>query len=188
MKEHTILAGPFGSGKTTVAKELERRFPEFHHVKDQARVWLEQKHRNVTTLNRREKRAMEAFAIEGYVTQEELAEKANKRVVFDSSLVEVLVYSKEILTPREVHMMHTLLHLYKHNYHALVFPPTIPLVNDNLRHTNQEYRIQVYTDIVQTLKQFSIPFSYITEQTIRGRVEEVIAHITQESGTKKTHI
>lgn len=174
---HIILAGTFSVGKSTTAKALKEKLPDFHHIPDQARVWLNENKLTSNELSTPQKRELQLDVMESYVQEESIAEKGKKCAIFDSSLVEVLAYSEGILNVREMNVLRKLLQLYKHNYTALIFPPTIPLDDDNLRHTDPEFRVKIHTDVVRTLQRFDIPHLYILSQSIEDRVKEVLSYI-----------
>lgn len=171
-----LIVGAFGSGKSSVTQELEKRIPQNERIVtyDQARWYMEQHNMNVNSMNEKEKNEMQLFTIASYIGAVKQATHAKVMAVLDSSLLEAHVYSRGVVNEHVIKMIEKHIREYTTSSIAYIIPPTIPLENDGLRHTDEEYRVYVYEQIVQLIHKYNIPHHYILSDGPARRAKEIL--------------
>lgn len=177
--KHIILSGTYSVGKSTVAKQLEKDYPDHYHTPDLAREYLNRHDLRSDTMTDKQRKDMQLWVAASYIGNMKQSEVSKKLNISDSSLIEVYAYSENVLS--EVHLASIAFNIekFRKDMFALVFLPTIPLDNDGTRHTNEEFRITIHQRIMDVIRAFNIEYQFIIGSSVEERVKEVCSYIEQ---------
>ncbi len=167
----------YGSGGTSVVKELEKRIPHEKRIvtQDAARFYLRKKGLDANNTTVQQKVEMETFVIASSIGAIMQATHTRVMALMDNSLIEALAYCQGLPMPEPI-MDKVYEHLMDYRNHsvAYVIPPTIPLEDDGLRHNDKEFRVEIHQRIMQIIEAFNIPHHLISFQGAGYRAHEVL--------------
>lgn len=174
---HTVISGTHGGGKTSTVEEIEKRIRQEKHIVtyDQARHYLKEKNWHSDTINDVQRVELQLNTLARYIGALIHATRTRLNALMDGSLIEVKAYSQGVLSQNYMDAIDKRLSEYKYSVVAYVLPPTIPLVDDGLRFTNKEFRIEIHQRIMRIIQEHDIPYHLITSQSIEDRAEEIIS-------------
>lgn len=172
-----ILSGSYSCGKSTVAKQLEKDYPDHYHTPDLAREYLNHHDLKSDAMTDKQKKDMQLWVAASYIGNMKQSEVSKKLNISDSSLIEVYAYSENVLS--EVHLASIAFNIekFKKDMFAFVFLPTIPLYDDGLRHTNEEFRITIHQRIMDVIHAFTIEHQFVLGSSVEERVREISNYI-----------
>lgn len=173
MNNGLLITGTYGVGKTTAHTELKKHTLTAYHAEDGARIHIAKSGIRVDSMTHVQKEHMQRQTNAYYVGAEAIASTLKRPFISDGSLVEAYIYSKHVLPKEECDDLLPYLEQYKYKYIACVIPPTVPLVDDGLRHVDKEFRLHIHNSIMQLLSRMGIPYEYIVSQDVDGRVQEL---------------
>lgn len=172
-----LMTHTFGSGGTSLTQELEKRIPHEKRIVtyDPARFYLRKNGLDANNTTTRQKVEMETFVIASSIGAIMQATHTRVMALMDNSLIEALAYCQGLPMPEPI-MDKVYEHLMEYRNHsvAYVIPPTIPLENDGLRHSDKEFRIEIHQRIMQIIEAFNIPHHLISFQGVDYRAHEVL--------------
>jgi len=167
----------FGSGGTSVVQELENRIPYEKRIVtyDAARFFLRKNGFNANNMTEQKKVELETFVIASSIGAIMQAKHTRIMALMDNSLIEAAAYC-QYLPMQEAIMDQVYEHLADYREHtvAYVIPPTIPLENDGLRHTDKEFRVVIHQKIMEIIAAFNIPYHLVSSQSIGHRADEIL--------------
>lgn len=173
----------FGAGGTSLTQELERRIPYEKRIVtyDAARFFLNKYGLHANELTTQKKVELELFVIASSIGTVMQSTRSGIMALMDNSLIDAVPYCEGLpIGDDTMDKVYQYLMGYKDHTVAYVIPPTIPLENDGLRHTDKEYRVFIHERIMQVIEAFRIPYHMLASQTISGRADEVLhLHKTQ---------
>lgn len=174
--KNILVSGSYSVGKSSVVELLEQKIPESERMVtyDLARWWLDNQNLRSDQLTNKEKQALQLFVCAGYVGAIKHAHHAQIMGILDGSLIEAYAYSEGVLSEDTMDKIRDRLLEYRNHSVAYVIPPTIPLENDGLRHTDKEFRVAIHERVLQVIDAFCIPSHTIVSQDIEDRVEEIM--------------
>lgn len=174
--KNILVSGSYSVGKSSVVELLEQKIPESERMVtyDLARWWLDNQNLRSDQLTNKEKQALQLFVCAGYVGAIKHAHHAQIMGILDGSLIEAYAYSEGVLSEDTMDKVRDRLLEYREHSVAYVIPPTIPLENDGLRHTDKEFRVAIHERVLQVIDAFCIPSHTIVSQDIEDRVEEIM--------------
>lgn len=176
------LEGSYSTGKSTVFDRLPKNKSTIY-TPDLAREYLNKNRLNSNHMSQAQKKDLQLVVSASYLGGMKQAVHAQKDLVQDSSLITAYAYSEDVLPPNTLVTMAYELAKYRDHMFALVFPPTIHLENDGLRHIDPEFRVEIHKRIMNVIQAFDIPYQYIISQNIDDRVTEantIIANVMQK--------
>lgn len=176
MNKGLLITGTYGVGKTTLHQAIKPHTREAYHAEDGARIHIAKSGVRVDAMTPDERAHMQRQTNAYYVGAATVASALDRRLISDGSLIEAYVYS-ELSLPEECEELVSFLSAYKEKYIACILPPTIPLIDDGLRHLDTDLRVHVHRRIVQVIQEFSIPHVFIVEQSVGERTKELLAHL-----------
>lgn len=176
--KNILVTGSYSVGKTSVVESLEKQIPHSERIVtyDVARHFLRTNNLKSNNLSEKQKIELQTNVIAGYIGSLIQVEHAKVMGVLDGSLIESYAYSLNILPEYILEKVRMRLAAYPEHSVAYVLPPTIPLEDDGLRHTNKEFRVHIHSLIMQIIKTFNIPHHIVTAQSVEGRVKEIKAY------------
>lgn len=182
LPDNTAITGTHGVGKTTTIQALEKRLEPGRHIitYDQARHFLEANRWHSDTITDEQRVELQMNTCARYIGAIVHATKSRLKAVLDGSLIEAKAYSQGVLPEDTMKHIDRRLSEYKHHLTAFVIPPTIPLVDDGLRFTNKEFRIEIHRRIMQIILEHEIPYHIVTSQSVEDRAEEIISVSLQD--------
>lgn len=172
-----LMTHTYGSGGTSVVKELEKRIPHEKRIvtQDAARFYLRKKGLDANNTTVQQKVEMETFVIASSIGAIMQATRMQVMALMDNSLIEVAAYCQDLPMPEALmDRVYENLACYREHSVAYVIPPTIPLENDGLRHVDKEFRIVIHQRIMQLVEAFNIPYHVVTFQGVDYRAHEVL--------------
>lgn len=174
--KNILITGSFSVGKSTTLEELEKKIPQKERIitKDLARHFLEHRNLNSNKLTEAQRKDLQLTVSSGYMGSIIEAQHAKMMAIMDGSLIEAYAYSQGVLSDKTLAQFSKKLHEYKDHSIAYVLPPTIPLEDDNLRHTDKEFRVEIHKRIMQAIQEHDIPYQLITSQGKEARAEEIL--------------
>ena len=174
--KNILITGSFSVGKSTTLDALEPKIPYNERLitRDLARHYMESRRLKVDTMTDQERRDMQLTVSSGYIGSIKEASHAKVKAIMEGSLIEAYAYSDGILPEPTMDRLANQLLDYPEHSIAYVIPPTIPLENDGLRHTNKEFRIYIHKRIMEVIEAFGIPYQYITSQGVEERADEIL--------------
>lgn len=171
------LDSTFGAGKTTLHEVLKNELPDLLHVEDGARYYIERTRKAVEDLLLDEVKQIQLHTVASSIGSHAISEHRKQGMLLDGSLVTIRPYAERLLGNEVMDKIDEMLMKYKDHMLSFIIPPTVPLVEDGLRHTDKELRVKIYKEIVETVQAFNIPHIYIISQNVEDRVKEVLYHI-----------
>ena len=177
----TSLNGSYSVGKSTLASELQKKLPGMNHTPDLARVYLERHNLKSDTLTPKQRQDMQLWVAATYIGAMTQAYNSRIHNLMDGSLIEVAAYSEGVLSPSQMEAIARFITKFKDSMFALVILPTIPLQNDNLRHTDEAFRVEIHKRIMHIITTFDIPYQYLVGSTVQERVTEAYTIISKHS-------
>lgn len=172
------LEGSYSTGKSTVFDRLPKNKGTIY-TPDLAREYLNKNRMNSNNMSQAQKKDLQLFVSASYLGGMKQAVHAQKDLVQDSSLITAYAYSEDVLPPNTLVTMAYELAKYRDHMFALIFPPTIHLENDGLRHIDPEFRVEIHKRIMNVIQAFDIPYQYIVSQDIDDRVAEAESYIQE---------
>jgi nicotinamide riboside kinase len=169
--KHISLSGSYSVGKSTVMDKLNPK--GWLKTNDLAREYLSRHNLNSNSLTDEQRRQLQLWVTASYIGNMKQAESAKMNHLMDSSLIEVYAYSDGVLPENQLMYILNYLMKYREDMIALVFPPTIKLEDDGLRHIDKEFRLTIHGRIMQVIDALQIPYHYIVSSTVEDRVEEI---------------
>lgn len=166
------LEGSYSTGKSTVFDRLPKNKSTIY-TPDLAREYLNKNRLNSNNMSQAQKKDLQLFVSASYLGGMKQAVHSQRDLVQDSSLITAYAYSEDVLPPNTLFVIANEIMKYRDHMFALVFPPTIHLENDGLRHIDPEFRVEIHKRIMNVIQAFDIPYQYIVSQTIEDRVIEV---------------
>lgn len=165
------------SGGTTLTQELEKKIPYEKRIitYDAARFYLKKNGLNADTITQKQNIEMQTFVIASSIGAIMQATRSNIMAVMDNSLIEVVAYTQDVPMPEAI-MDQVYNHLMDYRNHsvAYVIPPIIPLENDGVRHTDNEFRLKIHKRILDVIEAFNIPYHMVNFKTVAYRADEVV--------------
>lgn len=168
----TSLNGSYSVGKSTLASELQKKLTDTRYTPDLARVYLNRNNLKSDTLTPKQRQEMQLWVAATYIGAMTQAHNSRINTLMDGSLIEVAAYSEGVLSPTQMAAIGRFITKFKDSMLALVILPTIPLQNDNLRHTDEAFRIEIHKRIMDVITSFNIPYQYLVGSTIEERTTE----------------
>lgn len=175
--ENIAITHAFGSGGTTLTKELEKKIPQNKRLVtyDAARFYLENQGKKSNDLKEKERVDLQLFVIASSIGAVMHAERARIMALMDNSCIEALAYCQDLPMKEEIiDKVYEKLSEYRKHTVAYVLPPTIPLENDGLRYSDKKFRVVIHERIMQIIEAFDIPHHIVLSQTPKSRAEEVL--------------
>jgi len=174
--KNILITGSFSVGKSSTLEALSQKIPYSERLvtKDLARHFLEHRNLNSNTMSDRDRQELQLTVCSGYIGSIIEAKRAKMIAILDGSLIEAVSYSQGVLSPQTLSQIENQLDYYKDHSIAYVLPPTIPLVDDNLRHTDKEFRVEIHKRIMQAIQEHNIPYQLITSQGVEERANEIL--------------
>ncbi len=176
--KNILISGAPSVGKSTVITHLEGKIPQKDCLvtRDQARWYMEKNNLRADTMTVEQKNEMQHFVIATYIGAMIHSQKTNIMGILDGSLIEARNYSDGVVRDEILRIVKAQLHHYKEHSIAYIIPPTIPLVNDGLRHASNNFRIEMHEKIVQTIVEHKIPYHFIVSEGPKNRANEILAY------------
>lgn len=172
-----LMTHTYGSGGTSVVEELEKKIPYEKRIvtQDAARFFLRKKGLDANNTTIQQKVELETFVIASSIGAIMQATHTRVMALMDNSLIEALAYCEGLPMPEAlIDKVYEHLMDYRNHSVAYVIPPTIPLENDGLRHSDKEFRIEIHQRIMQIIEAFNIPHHLLSFQTVAYRADEVL--------------
>ena len=121
-----------------------------------------------------ERANMQWEIFEYYTNHAEKAKKLEKIIVADAFYAEVLAYSLDCLTSKQIQIIEDRLYEYEDSIQVVVLPMIqIPLELDGLRHESEDFREEVEKIILETYKKYKIPYTELHTSELEERVDIV---------------
>jgi len=169
----------FSSWKSTLINALKKEAPFFNIVEETARELIIEQNIDINKLEGKELAYFQLAVFHRQKKKEREAE-GNYVNIMDTTLIDMLAYwadasNIERLT-REV------IQYYKKKVYDIIFylPPEIPLENDWVRHTDNEYRMVIDTRIKQGLHNLKRTVSWVRIVVLTWSVQERVAKAMEE--------
>jgi len=181
MKNIIIVGGP-GVGKSTTLDVLQKKIPPNERLvtDDLARHYMQSRNLKADEMKDEEKAKMQLQVIAGYIGSIKEATHAKVMALIDGGLITAYPYCENVLSESTMNRVVDKLLDYPQHSIAYVIPPTIPLVNDGLRHTDKEFRIYIHKRIMEVIEAFGIPYQYVMSQGVEDRADEILSIHNQQ--------
>lgn len=181
--KNILITGTYSVGKSTTTNKLEDKIHPSKRIVtyDQARYYLDRKGISISDLTQEQRKEMQLMIIGGYIGALHQAKHARMMAILDGSLIEASVYGRDVIHGHAKKYVDEQLHEYHNHSIAYVIPPTIPLENDGIRHTDKDYRVQVHEDIMKVIQEHHIPYHLVTEQSEEARMYEILYNHTKHN-------
>ena len=178
--KNILISGAPSVGKSSVIEQLEKKVPQSQRIVtyDQARWYMQAQNLRADTMTRQQKEEMQRFVIATYIGALKHCTHSHIMGILDGSLIEAINYSTGVVPDNLTLACERYLSKYKDHSIAYIIPPTIPLVDDGLRHTDATFREEMHEKIVQTIVKHKIPYYYVLSDGPKKRADEILeAHM-----------